>query len=128
MDRRSRAALLVLLLSAATVLASCGQTREERVRQVAETYADAVLERDFATVCSLLGWTYRENLGGTRGCIGSQRVQWAQPPSGIGIPRVRSGSERGVARLSISRPDQGPSPLTLLFKKRKGQWVIIGQR
>lgn len=95
---------------------------------MAESYLDAVSNRDFAAGCDLFGWAYRRSLGGTRGCVYSQRVQWNVEPSAIEIVRVRSSRNRGLARLSISRPEMGPSPLTLLLKRRGSEWVIVGQR
>ena len=95
---------------------------------MAESYLDAVSDRDFSAGCELFGWTYLQHLGGKSGCIYSQRVQWNMEPSAVDVVRVRSRRDRGLARLSISRPEMGPSPLTLLLKRRGSEWVIVGQR
>ena len=124
---KSTAAAVAASLSA-LALASCGQTEDERARRAAEAYANTVVDRDFVATCDLFGPAYLRRLGGTGGCIASQRVQWAQPVEEIRILKVLAKKRRGVAKLEISRQGLGPSPLTLLLKRPEKRWLIAGQR
>ena len=113
---------------AVLVVTGCGQTEDERARRTAEAYANTVVDRDFVATCDLFGPAYLRRLGGTGGCLASQRVQWAQPVEEIQVLKVLAKRRRGIAKLEISRQGLGPSPLTLLLKRPQKRWLIAGQR
>lgn len=129
MEKRHTVAAAVATAAVAIgLLTGCGQTEDERARRAAEAYANTVVDRDFSSTCDLFGPAYRQRLGGTVGCISSQRVQWAQPVEEIQILKVLAKKRRGIAKLEISRPGYGPSPLTLVLKRPDKRWLIVGQR
>lgn len=119
---------VIAVAIALAALAGCGQTEDERARRTAEAFANTVVDRDFVATCDLFGPAYLSRLGGSGGCIASQRVQWAQPVEEIQILKVLAKKRRGIAKLEISRQGLGPSPLTLLLKRPEKRWLIAGQR
>ena len=125
----------ILLAAVACLLAGsagCGQSDQERVRRVADDYAETVAAGEFAATCELFAAKYRRRLGGPRSCeegLANQFGEASGPPVEITLARVGVRGERANAELLISRDGGPPSPLTLRLQLHgDDRWRIIDQQ
>ena len=123
---------MVACVGAIGLIAGCGQTDQEQVREVTEDYADAISKGDYAGACKLFTAEYLAELGGVDGCAVAQRDQFGGPEgatSTVEIAAVRAKGDRGNVTVNVAREGGSPSPLTLLMvKDDSDEWLIRGQQ
>src|SRR5262245_33531596 len=122
----------VACVAALALGAGCGQTDQEKVREVTDDYAQAISKGDYSGACKLFTAEYLAELEGPAGCERAQRDQFAGPGGAtatVEVAVVRVNGDRGNVTVNVTREGGSPSPLTLLtVKEDDDQWRIRGQQ
>lgn len=120
---RSITALCCAALLAA--LAGCGQTDQEKAREVVQEYVDARSDKDFEAVCDLFSDSFKQELAAsdcpafvaeqTSGAGGSEQIEFVD---------VHVRDDRARADLDVTGEGGGPSRIGLILERQDGEWRI----
>jgi ketosteroid isomerase-like protein len=110
-------------------VAGCGQTDQEKTREVVQDYADARGDRDFDTVCELYADSFKQQLGATENCPAflAEQTSGLDGNEQLEIVSVHVRGDRANAALDVSGESGGPIRIGLQLERQDdGSWKITG--
>lgn len=125
--RRTLTALACSVALAAAA-AGCGETDQERAREVVQDYADARNAGDFEAVCELLSQTFVTQLE-TADCPGfiAEQTAGADGDEDLEVVDVRVRDGVATAELDVTTgSSQDPIRIGLRLREEDGEWRITG--
>jgi ketosteroid isomerase-like protein len=123
---RSVTALLCAVLLAAGV--GCGQSDQEKAREVVQDYVDARGAKDYDRVCELYSDSFKQQIGATGDCPAfvEEQTSGADVEEDLKIVAVRVNGDRAMADLDVTGESGGPSRVGLILERQDGDWQITG--
>jgi ketosteroid isomerase-like protein len=122
---RSVTALICAALLAA--VAGCGESDQEKAREVVQDYVEASNGDDFERVCELYSEEFKEQLGIDENCAGFVEEQSSGVEQELQLVEVRVNGDRGSAEIDALREEEGgPARIHLLLERSDGEWKISG--
>ena len=115
-------------LAALAVLVGCGQSDQERAREVVQGYVDARNADDFNAVCDLFGEKFKQDLG-TADCPAFVAEQSGGADGGEEwqVVDVHVNGDVATADIDVTRESQGPSRIGVRLERQDdGNWRITG--
>ena len=131
MRKRDHAAVAVLL--AAALIAGCGgggESDEDQVRDVVESFVQAGEDRDAATACDLLAADQVKTVedigpGGSCATILAGIFSKAEDVNtDVEIQDVRVEGDRATVDATVKSPDSQPKAESILVVKEDGEWKL----
>ena len=113
----------------AIVAAGCGQTDQEKAREVVQEYADARGAQDFDRVCELYADSFKQKLGAADNCAGfvAEQTSGADANEELEVVSVHVKGDRATAALDVSGESGGPVRIGLQLERQDdGAWKISG--
>ena len=128
--RNHRAGIAVLL--AATALAGCGgggDSDEDQVRDVVNSFVEAGRERDAAAACELLAADQVKTVeglgsGGCAAVLGGIFAKSEDVETDVDIQDVRVEGNRATVDATVKAPGVEPRTQTILLVKEDGEWKL----
>jgi hypothetical protein len=108
--------------------AGCGETKEERAREIVDAYSRARDKGNFGRVCELFSPQLQLEQAPAEPCPAALQRQAAAVSGEIEteIVDVRVNQGRAVAEIDVSRDSEPPSRQTVLLARQEGEWKITG--
>lgn len=107
-------------------LAGCGESDQEKARELVQDYVEASNGEDFERVCELLSDGYKEQLA-VEDCAGFVEEQSSAVEQQLELVEVRVDGEQGSAEVDAVREEEGgPARVRLLLERSDGEWRISG--
>jgi ketosteroid isomerase-like protein len=110
-------------------VAGCGQTDQEKTREVVQDYADARGDKDYDRVCELYSDDFKQKLGATENCAGflAEQTVGVDAKEQLEIVSVHVRGDRATAALDVSGESGGPVRIGLQLERQDdGSWKITG--
>ncbi|MDQ4041126.1 MAG: hypothetical protein M3141_05190, partial [Actinomycetota bacterium] len=114
-----------LALAAAVLVAGCGDSDEERVREAVRSYGDAVAKKDYQRICDeLIARELVQNLAeiGLPCEVALRRGLGAVRNPKLDIRRVQVVEDRALVSVHSTAANQKPSDDMLEVRKQDGVW------
>lgn len=123
---RSITALICAALLAA--VAGCGQTDQEKAREVVQDYVDARGDRNFDAVCDLFSEDFKRQLVAGDNCPAfvAEQTSGSDAEEHLRVVSIRVNGDRAIADLDVGAGSEGPSRIGLVLEKEDGSWRITG--
>ena len=123
--RHTLTALACLVALAAA--AGCGESEQEQAREVAQDYAEARTDGDYAAVCELFSENFVAELQ-TDDCPAfiKEQTAGADGDEEVEVVDVRASGDKATADLDISSGSGGPTRIGLSMELEDGEWRITG--
>jgi hypothetical protein len=124
----SRLLTALVCTAALAALAGCGESDQEKAREVVQDYVDARNEGDYQQVCDLYSESFKEELGVTENCPAFLEEQTSGADEGgeFSLVEVRVNEDRGVGEIDVSREGQSPSRVGVTLSRDGDSWKISG--
>ena len=107
--------------------AGCGESDQEKAREVVQDYVEASNGDDFERVCELYSDEFKEQLGIEQNCAGFVEEQSSGVEQELQLVEVRVNGDRGSAEVDAVREEEGgPARIRLLLEQTDGEWRISG--
>jgi len=120
--------VIVAALFASVV--GCGQSEEEKAREVAQDYVDARNAEDYERICELYSDEFKEELGAIEGCpafVQEQSSGADQPPDlELVDVRLAEDEDRATAEIDVVSEGGGPIRLGVTLEREGDSWRISG--
>jgi hypothetical protein len=117
----------LIAVASALALGACGGgdgDGQPSATEVAQTYADAHNQGDYAKVCSLYSDQLKQQLGGSN-CEAFVKEQTSGGPSSrLEVTGVTENGDRATANFRSNAESGAPVKLTVSMEKRDGDWRI----
>ncbi len=124
MPRSITAALCAVLLVAG---AGCGQSDQEKAREVVQEYVDARNSKDFEAECDLYSEEFKEQLGAVDcPAFVEEQSSGADFKQELTIVSVRVDGDRAQADLDVTAEGGGTTRVGLVLERQDGEWAITG--
>jgi hypothetical protein len=122
--RSITAVLCAALLVAA---AGCGQSDQEKAREVVQDYVDARSAQDYEAVCDLYSDSFKQQLGATDcPAFVQEQTAGADVQEDLKIVSVRVNEDRAIAELDAAGETGAPTRIGLVLERQDGDWLITG--
>jgi hypothetical protein len=106
--------------------AGCGQSDQEKARDVVQDYVDARGAQDYEAECDLYSESFKEELGATN-CPAFVEEQTAGlDPGDLEIVSVRVNGDRAMAELDVAGESGAATRIGLVLERQDGDWLITG--
>ncbi len=115
----SRLSLIAAIVATCMVLLGCGSSPEQEVRETVDTLYEAVLDKDYEKVCSLVVDGAREAIEEDGGCQKSVE-QTEVDDAGVRAYDVRIDGNTATAQVQV----KGESADRWRFVKSDGVWKV----
>lgn len=127
MPRSVTAAVCAALLVAA---AGCGQSDQEKAREVVQEYIDASNSGDYERVCELYSEEFKRQLAIEENCPGFVEEQSSGVAQELELVEVRVDGDRATAQIDAVREEEGGTArIGLLLERADGdEWQITDFR
>ena len=114
-------------LVALAAAAGCGESEQEQAREVAQDYAEARTDGDYAAVCELFSESFVAELQ-TDDCPAfiQEQTAGADGDEEVEVVDVRASGDKATADLDISSGSGGPTRIGLSMELEDGEWRITG--
>jgi hypothetical protein len=121
--------LTITALACAAALAGaigCGQSEEEKAREVAQDYVDARNDGDHDAVCDLYSEGFKQQLAVGDNCPAFVAEQTSGAEGELSLVDVHVSDDRGTADVDVASGEEGPSRIVLTLEREDGDWRISG--
>ncbi|MGH2955964.1 MAG: hypothetical protein ACRDL6_03095 [Solirubrobacterales bacterium] len=109
------------------VFAGCGESDQEKAREVLQEYVEASNGDDFERVCDFYTEEFKEQLGAGEDCPAFVEEQSSGVDQELELVEVRVNGDRGSAEVDVLREEEGgPARVRLLIERTDGEWRISG--
>jgi ketosteroid isomerase-like protein len=121
--------LTALACGAALAIAvGCGESDQEKAREVVQEFVDARTGEDFQAECDLYSESYLAELA-VSDCAAfvQEQTTGAEGEEELEIVDVEVNGERATANIDVTREAEGgPVRIGLLLEEEDGDWRITG--
>jgi len=124
------ARLLAALACAAALVAltGCGESDQEKAREVVQDYVDARNDSDYQRACDLYSDDFKEELGASANCAAFLEEQSSGADVGgeFSLVEVRVNEDRAIGEIDVTQEGQGPSRIGVILSRDGDSWKISG--
>jgi ketosteroid isomerase-like protein len=124
----SRLLIALACAAALAVAAGCGESDQEKAREVVQDFVDARNGEDFQGECDLYADSYLDELA-VSDCAGfvQEQTTGAEGEEQFDVVDVEVNGDKGTANIDVIRDSEGgPVRIGLLLGEEDGDWRITG--
>jgi ketosteroid isomerase-like protein len=120
-----RPLIALACLAALAVTSGCGQTDQEKAREVVQDYVDARNAGDFEKVCELFSDSFKQELQtGDCPAFVAEQSSGGEGDEELSLVEVRAKGDVATADIDVTRDSQSPSRIGVRLERQDGEWRI----